>query len=366
MKLLRISASLVFVALPFACLSCQVAPLTSQATQRFATRSATALARDNFPQTAETSPTFDLLESREDLEESVATQPHLLATAPSIRPLAAANAGLSYSITIKRSFAEYYANRATLSTVFHAFSHANEADGDIHIAGYADDMVLPGVSEITNGYEHQALNPELTSLNNGTTHVTGVWRLWCEHPDPQHPHVVQDAAVPAPHSGIYHHVFEVHPLTRLGQHDLTSTFHPIDENHYTFSHDADDCFHHYAGLNCVVASDAQTITIKTSKAAYNYPDFYIKLASTPQAMDDGSLQAQANAYNATGTKLATCRVIFVKGTPPAAVAATLSTSQRVHVMGLVRMDLDIILARANSGVNTRQNLPFEIVILGIF
>jgi len=317
-----------------------------------------AIARDRFVSKPTTAPMVD----REEFEEETEPAPMAMAARAPTETLAA-RAVKRHLITINRSFVDSYRNRATITTPFHVFSiNPGEADGDIHIAGYADKMVLPGVAEIINGSEHHAILNTIDVESQPTLTVTGVWRFWCEHPGSSAD--VQDGATPKPQSGTYHHVFEIHPVTKIGHSDVSDSFHPIPKPPNKYSSDAKTNFGEYDKLKCRLSSDNKTITIDTTEVAFNYTDFFLELQETPKSLDDGGLQATGKAFDKGGHELAECRMIFAPGTDVADHAQHWSVGQRQHVLGLVRMDLDIIAARAETNSHSDFALPYEVVIIG--
>src|SRR4051812_20149813 len=93
------------------------------------------------------------------------------------------------TVVLTSAFVSKYANKALITTHFnihHAHAHPNAVgtssnDGDLHAAGVPDQEVgLPTVIEIMNAHQDQDGSALLTDGADVT--VTGVWRLWFEHP----------------------------------------------------------------------------------------------------------------------------------------------------------------------------------------
>jgi hypothetical protein len=123
-------------------------------------------------------------------------------------------------ITLKNDFIEQYKDQATISvsyTVDKAHPHPNppKKDGDLHAAGRADEVGLPIVAEIMNASSQKtAVDAIHRAEGSGNPiHITGVWRLWCEHGgdskqiqgEPLQPF---DTTNPP-------HVFQIHPITNF-------------------------------------------------------------------------------------------------------------------------------------------------------
>ncbi|HEV2716790.1 MAG TPA: hypothetical protein VGU64_16120, partial [Terriglobales bacterium] len=62
------------------------------------------------------------------------------------------------------------------------------------------------------------------------------------------------------------------------------------------------------------------------------------------------------------------RMIFVGGTPAAKAVSKLSTSDRLHVMGIPRVNLNALafLAQEHRQTQFKAKLPYEMIIVGVF
>src|SRR2546428_3656884 len=124
-------------------------------------------------------------------------------------------------ITLKNSFIEKYKDRATIDATFtvdkaHHTPNPPAKDGDMHIAGRAPQIGLATVAEIMNAASESAAVALVHRVEGtgDTVHITGAWRIWCEH-----------AGIAAQIQGTKlapftttnpPHVFEIHPITQLG------------------------------------------------------------------------------------------------------------------------------------------------------
>ena len=135
-------------------------------------------------------------------------------------------------VEIDRAFIERYKNRVTISTNFTVDAVPKSPnprlfDGDLHIAGRAPEIGLRLVAEIKNADAESAAVALASRAARARSPLpfTGVWRLWPEHaigPEQQGDSVPQ-LKTPNPD-----HVFEIHPLIRIGEHDLLKSFHPVE------------------------------------------------------------------------------------------------------------------------------------------
>lgn len=285
-----------------------------------------------------------------------------------IAPLAQAQ-----SIILKKAFVEKYKNRATIDanfTVDHAHEHPNapSADGDLHASGRAAEVGLPMVSEVMNAAQ-PTQTPVVTDLqslqgHNQTTPITGVWRIWFEHPS-QAPQIQFDPVPPAGNTNP-DHCFEIHPIVKFNGKDVSGSL----QNVVGFTpHDATTAFGAYEKLTATVSSTSTSITISSKKAAYNYVEFYAELLGTPKPLDDGGAISLANIMAESGGDVIVdnVRLIFVPGTPPAQVLKTANHPAEMHLIGIPRLNLNAISTIvAANGTNAKSGkLPYEIIVVAV-
>jgi hypothetical protein len=293
----------------------------------------------------------------------------LLAAYAILLPLAAY---ADIEITLKNSFIEKFRNRVTIDanfTVDKAHKKPNPAskDGDLHAAGRAPEIGLPAVAEVMNArFEQPAL--DLIHQSEQTAQpvpMRGVWRLWCEHGG-DITFNQGDALQPFPTSNP-DHVFEVHPLLKVGDQDLSDSLEPIDG--FTYK-DAEQAFRSYENLKSHITPGASTTTIRTTMAGFNYVEFAIQLNEDPtHAVDDG-LTVRAAVLNLDGELLVReRRMVFAAGTQPFEKVKDLHKGDTLHVVGVPRIDLSLVSFRTSHkdrpGI-LDWSLPYEMVIVAAF
>lgn len=278
-------------------------------------------------------------------------------------------------ITLKNAFIEEYKNRATIDvnyTVDKAHAHPNPAskDGDLHIAGRAKEIGLATVAEIMNAISEDSA-VTLVHGAEGTPSpidILGAWRIWCEHGG-QTVHVqgrLPDTAFTTTNPP---HVFEIHPILRVGGDSIPESWTPIAG--YT-TKDANDAFTNYESRSSRISVNAQanTTTIVTTMAGYNYVEFKIVLNSPQTAVADGrwvmgqvlTLDDELLVHNR--------RMWFVAGTPPEQRVKTLQAGDTLHVLGVPRIDLSLVSWRVRNR-KTRPavltwSLPYEMIIVAVY
>ena len=291
-----------------------------------------------------------------------------------------ANADITVSLT--RGFVKKYKDRATLSTEFEVFKYhkspntigTGSKDGDVHIAGRDNVVLLPMVAEIINGKREKDTFNFLLGMDEGDSiSLVGVWRLWFEHPGSEDQ--IQGASVPEPEDTNPDHIFEFHPVTKFGNFDCRDSFLPIaDESKEFRGYPADVAFPSYEKRPGTITKTNNGIMITSNKAAYNYVEFQMKLTGNPKEVTDGYI-VLANVYNAGASDEEDPlteqprRMIFVKDSPPADKIATMSKGDTLHVLGIPRVNLNEVLAIADGLPNHDEyafgGLPYEIIIVAV-
>jgi hypothetical protein len=276
------------------------------------------------------------------------------------------------TITLKNKFIDEYKNRATISanyTVDKAHKHPNPPakDGDMHIAGRSPEIELATVAEIMNAkFQQEAVDRVHEVEGTGQAiPLVGAWRIWCEHggTKPQ----IQGDQLNAFNTTNPPHVFEIHPLTSVDGKQLHHSLVPITGFR---TKDAHDAFVKYENITCEIIPNGATTTLITHMAGYNYVEFILQLNEDPKALADGhavlcqvrDLEGELLVHNR--------RMVTAKGTEPDAQIARAKKNQRLHVVGVPRVDLALVAWRVQHADDPRKpltwNLPYEIIVAGVY
>ena len=292
--------------------------------------------------------------------------------------------GLSWSgsaatLVLKRAFIEEFKDRATIDANFvvdHAHKKPNKPadDGDMHVAGRAPKEIgLPMVAEIMNAADAGAKSAvTVIHANEGTDAslaVSGAWRVWFEHP-PSQGSQIQGKAVPKAANTNPDHCFEIHPVTKVGGSDLSSTFHDVKGFE---GKDTEKAFAAYEKLKITLAATKSAVTMDSTKTGFNYVKFTMQATSALKKLKDGGFAITANVLSEEGDEdeaLAQgVRMIFVPGTPPWKRAMSgLGNGDELEVLGIPRVNLNAISAAINSksGVPAgKRKLPYEMIIVAL-
>lgn len=287
------------------------------------------------------------------------------------------------TMTLRKSFIDSFKNKLTIATnyeVYFAHKHPNTAkkDGDLHFAGHDKKIGMPIVAEIMNAKEFDNAVDVVHDFEGkgkpqNKVNLTGVWRLWCEHPgdiadfNQARMKIEIENTNPA-------HVFELHPVTKIDTIDLSASLHKISG--YTYK-DAEDAFSRYSNLRCKIKQTSKRITIETNGIGYNYVDFWLQFNQDDNFLVSDGLFAFCTIYNSDFDPTADdqgdlithkLRVAFVKGSSLYEKAKAAKKGDFLHVVGIPRVNLTLISWRA-ANASTRPevlewNLPFEIVAVG--
>jgi hypothetical protein len=286
------------------------------------------------------------------------------------------------TVVLKRAWVNKYRNRATVVARFivdkaHPKPNAPAKDGDMHIAGRADeDVGLPMVAEIMNA----GLGPQTAAVtevharekDKQSVTVVGAWRVWFEHPatDPQ---VQFDTVDPATTTNP-DHCFEIHPVATFSNDAVGGTsFIPVDGYQ---PYDAQTAFGSYEKLTFTLQIQNDAVALTSPKTGHNYAHFYLSFLAKPQPLADpdeaGGYIALADVYQTAGAdqpEAAKVRMIFVPGTKPAQWVKDKEPSEGdvVHVLGIPRVNLDGVASFVDAGGSgtVRRKLPYEIIVVGI-
>jgi|SRR5215213_3091659 len=285
------------------------------------------------------------------------------------------------TVGLSKSFVNKYKDKATIPTTFKIDKHHNSPnpigsgsdDGDIHIAGRDSVVKLPMVAEIINGAkEPSALDFLLQSTAGDKIPLIGVWRLWFEHPGSENQ--IQGEEISVPKNTNPDHIFEFHPVVKFGDFDVLNSFGPIEDEEAEFrGYSAEKAFAAYEKRPGTITKSKTAIMITSNKAGFNYVEFQMRLAGKPKDVGDGYI-VFANVYNANAKANddpvveESRRMVFVKGSAPADAVKDLKKGNKLHVLGIPRVNLNLVYAIASElqgDEEYSESLPYEMIIIAI-
>jgi hypothetical protein len=277
------------------------------------------------------------------------------------------------TITLQDSFIRTYRNRATIETMYAVDRadrrpHPAYMDGDFHVSGRANNIALPIVAEIKNAaFEADALALILRSAATGTpVRLTGAWRLWMEHVGRNEE--LQGEAVPLRGVTDPDHVFEIHPVSLVGDRSLRESFHPVAGYR---PQEANSVFESFKNISCRIVREGGTTRIVTRKRLYNDVEFLLEILEEPQQVVEDGRFVNAAVFDLKNNLLEQkVRMVFVKDTPPDRIVKHLRPGNRLHVFGLPRINLAQIAWRTGHSKDHPESLnlplPYEMIIAGVY
>jgi hypothetical protein len=292
---------------------------------------------------------------------------------------ARAQGGNAIVITLKKEFIDKYEDRVTIEADVHVDAvgpvHPAKNDAEVHIAARAAEVGMPLVAEIMDARNQKAAVKAVRAAEGkDPIKVTGAWRFWCEHagggPFKQGP--LGKAFAKEPKSNPPH-VFEIHPVTRVGELDIEDSVGPIDGFKYKEAHEA---FTHYENVACKIKDNGNTVTIRTNMAGYNIPTFLFEPDDGEQVVaKDGGRFVFGAVRDLDGELLVRrIRCAFMKGTEAESVIKNLPASvKRVQLVGMPRISLKLVHARLKMAKEEEWqdaepltwNLPYEIIAVAV-
>jgi hypothetical protein len=271
-----------------------------------------------------------------------------------------------------RSFIEANRQRITIEADFTVDATARinprAFDGDIHIAGRSPAIGLRLVAEIKNAKLAPAAIQLVQEAERSRTpvRVRAFMRFWPEHaiglphrqgePMPRLPNANPD------------HVFELHPVVRIGDIDLLASLRTVDG--YRPGH-ASSTFRLYERSEVEIRTLSSRVYVKTRAGLWNDVHFLLELTDARPVFQDDGRYLFARARDPGGSVLVdSIRVVLLNGSPPELAFRNLRAGDRVHVWGLPRVSFDglaRLIQEAGTGTSWRTaKLPYEVLIIGIY
>ena len=205
--------------------------------------------------------------------------------------------------------------------------------------------------------------------NGKSTTVTGVWRVWFEHPPGAGESQVQFEKDEKAKNTNPDHSFEIHPVTSFGtgqgRQDLLASFHDVKDFP---GKDAADAFKTYERQQITIKATKTAVTLDSQKVGYNYVRFKMKLLGSPKKLDDGSAVV-ADVFTLKGSDedalASKIRMVFVENTPPWTLVKGKGDGDEFEALGIPRVDLGKIYSLASKAgpVAVKRKLPYEIVVV---
>ena len=276
------------------------------------------------------------------------------------------------TITLDRAFVERYKDRATIDVTYaidrvSRRAHPTYLDGDLHVAGRAEEIGLPMVAEVANAKsEPEAVEFVHRAAGGDPVRLTGVWRIWIEHFG--HAEETQGEDVEPFERTNPPHVFEVHPVTRIDGLDLTRTLKPVPGFR---PEPGAVVIRSLRSARCRIVPGDRTIELSTRRKEFNEAEFVMEADPVEKQVAPDGFFLRADVLDDRNERLASgVRMVFVDGTAPARAAKELPPGGRLHVFAIPRIDFSEIASRVRRAETDPSALegplPYEMIVLGVY
>ena len=167
------------------------------------------------------------------------------------------------------------------------------------------------------------------------------------------------------------HVFELHPVLKIGSLDLTKTLEPITG--FTYKK-AEDAFYRYENMDFNIKKLSNgRVKLTTTGVDYNYVKFRIELDDDfPKESDVNLGTFVFYKVNSLDGELLShkVRMVFVKGTKSYDKCKGMGKGDQMKVVGIPRINFSMIKWRLDNSSDDPDvldwSLPYEMVIVGHF
>lgn len=281
-------------------------------------------------------------------------------------------------ITLRKSFIDSMKDRISYTGNFILVAspehpHSAAADGDLHMSCTEEIIGLPIVAELINAKSNnEAIR--FTNFTAGTdklVKMTGIWRIWAEHVTKEKGDDEMNYNPKKQVQGIKYkfsgtnppHVFEMHPILQMDDINCMNTLKDIEG--YSYKEPA-KAFKAYTEAVCSLTDLDTKVLIEAPVLGFNYAEFWLKPVNEGlREVEDGRFML-CDIYDENGVIIAySVRVGFPKGSEVENAVMNLNKVEKLHVMGLPRLNLHDVAKniQGNNGEPTEQPLPYEMIAI---
>ncbi len=289
---------------------------------------------------------------------------------------------LGAELHLRESLLQAQGNRVTVTVtavVDHIGrrAHSLDEDCDLHVPLRSQDIRVPFIGELKNACSIKPAGTPLAFWSRQIyqeTHgqavpVTGVFRIWLEHPPPGN--AVQTEAEPVPwyENSNPDHQVELHPLLQVGSLDFSG--------HVKWIEEGNDRFEGYGPgrlptllrktltIQRMQVEGESYIGIRGTKTPFNHWDLRGIVTQPPQPLADGLvLRLDILEGNHIVPGALTVPAVAAAGTAAHNKAQNLNAGDVIQFQALVRIHLPTILDQLGDQPLEIQ-LPLEFVLLDL-
>ena len=256
-------------------------------------------------------------------------------------------------------------------------AHPLAEDCDLHVPLRSQEIRVPFIGELKNacserpagttqGYWSDRVYEE---THGRAVPITGVFRIWLEHPPAGTAIQTEAARVPWYGSSNPDHQVELHPLVRVGSLDFASHIKRIQDAGDTFAGYGADrlptILNKKLTVQRISIQGESYVRIKGTKTGNNHWDLRARVVGAPEALADGT---RVRVDILDGNQV----IPGALGVPAVAVAGTVANTRLQAFVGgdiisfqaLIRIHLPTLLDQLSSS-EQQIPLPVEFVLLEV-
>lgn len=256
-------------------------------------------------------------------------------------------------------------------------AHALSEDCDLHVPLRSREIRVPFIAELKNAcsekppgttgaYWSDRIYEETHGL---AVSVTGVFRLWLEHPPPGD--AVQSEAQRVPWYGNSNpdHQVELHPLIRIGSLDFTGHIKRIQEGTEEYQGygpvELRLVLNKKLTIQRIMVQGEPYVRLKGTKTGYNHWNLRAQVVEPPEALADGTrVRLDVLDGNQVISGAVRLPAVTVAGTVASTKVQSLAPGKIVQFQALGRIHLPTILDQLS--LTAKQiPLPVEFVLLDL-
>lgn len=285
-------------------------------------------------------------------------------------------------LRLRKSLLEQQQDRVTI-TITAVADHIGDSphpileDCDLHVPLRTDDIRVSVLGELKNACS----TPPADGATSWTeriyreTHgravpVTGVFRIWLEHPPSGSTIQSEDDRVPWYDNSNPDHQVELHPLLRIGGLDFFAHIRRIEENGEAFENlygpsKLKTVLKKKITIQEIASGSDVLVDIRGKKTVYNHWGLRGRVVSPPAQLADGT-RILLDVFDGTNVIPGATNIpaVTATGTDADGAVQDLHVGDFVNFQALIRMDLVTVLEHA-SVQPEEIGQPFEFVLLDV-
>jgi hypothetical protein len=263
-----------------------------------------------------------------------------------------------------------------------------EDDGDSHGGSRQNAVGLPMVAEILNGQaaSQQAGRAKLSPGATPKKAVYGAWRLWFEHPpvgggtqcqtfSGSAPAVCEHQDVSGGADSSPSHSFEIHPVFSVDDVSVARSSMVLTNANQSVK-DTDKAFGDYMGKTKIltVTRSASALTLTSIRLQDNYVQMHFRVTRAKTAtkrqkdgtVDGGFVRADVfSSGDAEQVLKKDVRMFYYRDSAPGDALDRAQTGDEFTVVGMPRINLDVVLTATEGKTSVSMPVPFEFVVVAL-